>query len=142
MSQRNMLTVGRVSLALHSRSGGSNDTSTSVALSGTAARKNDSRLSSIRSSTRRPLSSAQLPQQSGAPVSAAARWTIVVDRDDPELVLLGRLGFLDIGIGTISTSHRRWRISPLAAAIALSAVVLSACSGDDEPRHPVLGVEE
>ena len=54
MSHRKALTVGRLSLALHSRSGGSNETSTSVASSGTVARKNASRLSSMRSSTTTP----------------------------------------------------------------------------------------
>ena len=51
MSHRNRLTVGRVSLALQSRSGGSNETSTSWALSGTVARKNASRVASMRSNT-------------------------------------------------------------------------------------------
>ena len=50
MSQRNRLTVGRVSLALQSESGASKETSTSRASSGTVARRKAYNVSSRRSS--------------------------------------------------------------------------------------------
>ena len=54
-------------LGAPSRSGGSNETSTSVALSGTVARKNASRLSSISSSTSAPPAA---PVRLGGPILA------------------------------------------------------------------------